>query len=86
MGNPKGFLEVERKVSGYRPTNERIRDFSEVEQSLDEQDRKAQASRCMDCGVPFCQWGCPVRNISRFNGDLPGCVVYNGSLFINRKH
>ncbi len=62
MGNPKGFLEVERKESGYRPVNERIHDFSEVEQKLDEQDRKAQASRCMDCGVPFCQWGCPIMN------------------------
>ncbi len=62
MGNPKGFMQVGRKVAGYRPLNERIYDYGEVEQTLNEQDRKDQASRCMDCGVPFCQWGCPVRN------------------------
>jgi glutamate synthase (NADPH/NADH) small chain len=62
MGNPKGFMQIGRKVAGYRPLNERIDDFSEVEQTLNEQDRKDQASRCMDCGVPFCQWGCPVMN------------------------
>jgi glutamate synthase (NADPH) small chain len=62
MGNPKGFLEVDRKPAGYRPVNERIRDYSEVEQVLDEKDRRDQASRCMDCGVPFCSWGCPINN------------------------
>lgn len=62
MGNPKGFLEVKRKEGGNRPVSERILDFSEVEQTLDEEDRRLQASRCMDCGVPFCQWGCPVMN------------------------
>ena len=62
MGNPKGFIQIARKVAGYRPLNERTSDFGEVEQTLNEQDRKDQASRCMDCGVPFCQWGCPVMN------------------------
>ncbi len=62
MGNPKGFMQVSRKNAGYRPIHERTSDYSEVEQTLNEQDRKAQASRCMDCGVPFCQWGCPVMN------------------------
>lgn len=62
MGNPKGFLEIERKISGYRPVNERTKDFSEVEQTLNEKDRRAQAERCMDCGIPFCQWGCPIMN------------------------
>ena len=42
--------------------NERIYDFGEVEQTLDFQDRKLQASRCMDCGVPFCHWACPLGN------------------------
>lgn len=60
MGNPKGFIEIEKKVGGYRPVNERIFDFGEVEQTLNEQDRINQASRCMDCGVPFCHWACPV--------------------------
>lgn len=62
MGNPKGFIQIQRKVAGYRPLNERTSDFGEVEQTLNEQDRRDQASRCMDCGVPFCQWGCPVMN------------------------
>jgi len=60
MGNPKGFIEIPKKESGYRPVNERIYDFGEVEQTLNEKDRKDQASRCMDCGVPFCHWACPV--------------------------
>ena len=62
MGDPKGFLKIQRKVAGYRPLNERTSDYGEVEQTLNEQDRRDQASRCMDCGVPFCQWGCPVMN------------------------
>jgi glutamate synthase (NADPH/NADH) small chain len=62
MGNPKGFLVLARKAAGYRPLNERTSDYGEVEQTLNENDRRDQASRCMDCGVPFCQWGCPVMN------------------------
>jgi glutamate synthase (NADPH/NADH) small chain len=62
MGNPKGFITIRRKQAGYRPLHERVKDFSEVEQTLDDKDRRDQASRCMDCGVPFCQWGCPVMN------------------------
>jgi len=62
MGDPKGFMKVSRKESGYRPVDERVRDFSEVEQVLDEGDRREQASRCMDCGVPFCHWACPIMN------------------------
>ena len=60
MADPKGFIKVARKTSGYRPLNERIYDYGEVEQTLNEEDRRLQASRCMDCGVPFCHWGCPV--------------------------
>ncbi|MCG6186489.1 glutamate synthase subunit beta [Maribellus maritimus] len=60
MGDPKGFMTVPRKEAGYRPTKERIYDYGEVEQTLNEKDRQLQASRCMDCGIPFCHWGCPV--------------------------
>ncbi|MGV8091266.1 MAG: glutamate synthase subunit beta [Mangrovibacterium sp.] len=60
MGDPKGFIKVARKTSGYRPLHERIYDYGEVEQTLNEEDRRLQASRCMDCGIPFCHWGCPV--------------------------
>ncbi|MFR9603863.1 MAG: glutamate synthase subunit beta [Rikenellaceae bacterium] len=62
MGNPKAFLTIKRKEAGYRPIHERINDFGEVEQTLNEDDRKLQASRCMDCGVPFCHWSCPLGN------------------------
>lgn len=60
MGDPKGFMTVPRKEAGYRPRKERIYDYGEVEQTLNEKDRQLQASRCMDCGIPFCHWGCPV--------------------------
>jgi glutamate synthase (NADPH) small chain len=60
MGDPKGFIKIARKESGNRPVHERVNDFGEVEQTLNEEDRKLQASRCMDCGVPFCNWACPV--------------------------
>ena len=62
MGNPKAFITIPRKDAGYRPVNERIYDFGEVEQTLNREDRKLQASRCMDCGIPFCHWGCPLGN------------------------
>jgi glutamate synthase (NADPH/NADH) small chain len=62
MGNPKAFLEIHRQEAGYRPIQDRIHDFSEVEQTLNTRERKLQASRCMDCGVPFCHWACPLGN------------------------
>lgn len=62
MGNPKAFLEIHRQEAGYRPIHDRIHDFGEVEQTLNTKERKAQASRCMDCGVPFCHWACPLGN------------------------
>ncbi|MBO8448183.1 MAG: glutamate synthase subunit beta [Bacteroidetes bacterium] len=62
MGNPKAFLTVPRQEAGYRPIHDRILDFGEVEQTLNTSDRKLQASRCMDCGVPFCHWACPLGN------------------------
>jgi len=62
MGNPKAFLTVPRKEAGYRPIHDRIHDFGEVEQTLNINDRRLQASRCMDCGVPFCHWACPLGN------------------------
>ncbi len=74
MGNPKAFLTIKRKEAGYRPVHERIADFGEVEQTLNEDDRKLQASRCMDCGVPFCHWSCPLGNRQPEWQDL----VYKG--------
>ncbi|KAA6331649.1 Glutamate synthase [NADPH] small chain [termite gut metagenome] len=62
MGDSKAFLTIPRKEAGYRPVHERIGDFGEVEQTLNSHDRKEQAARCMDCGVPFCHWACPLGN------------------------
>ena len=62
MGKLKAFMEVPRLEAGYRPVHDRIHDFGEVEQTLNSHDRKLQASRCMDCGVPFCHWACPLGN------------------------
>ena len=62
MGNPKAFLDVRRQEAGYRPIHDRIHDFGEVEQTLNTRERKLQASRCMDCGVPFCLWARPLGN------------------------
>ena len=62
MGNPKAFLTINRKEAGYRPIEERKYDFGEVEQTLNAEDRRLQASRCMNCGVPFCHWACPLGN------------------------
>ena len=62
MGNPKAFMTIPRKEAGYRLISERIHDHGEVEQILNREDRKQQASRCMDCGIPFCHWACPLGN------------------------
>lgn len=62
MGDSKAFLHIPRQEAGYRPVHERITDFSQVAQTLNSHERKLQASRCMDCGVPFCHWACPLGN------------------------
>jgi glutamate synthase (NADPH/NADH) small chain len=62
MGNPKAFMTIPRKEAGYRLISERIHDHGEVEQILNREDRKQQASRCMDCGIPLCHWACPLGN------------------------
>jgi glutamate synthase (NADPH/NADH) small chain len=63
MADITGFIKIKRKEAGNRPIHERIYDFSEVEQTLNSEDRRLQASRCMDCGIPFCHWSCPVDNL-----------------------
>jgi len=70
MADPKGFLNIKRKEAGNRPVQERVYDYSEVEQILNSEDRRLQASRCMDCGIPFCHWGCPVDNLIPEWNDL----------------
>jgi glutamate synthase (NADPH/NADH) small chain len=70
MADINGFLKIKRKEAGNRPLNERISDHSEVEQVLNSEDRMLQASRCMDCGIPYCHWACPVDNLIPEWNDL----------------
>ena len=70
MADINGFLKIKRKDAGNRLVHERICDHSEVEQTLNSEDRMLQASRCMDCGIPFCHWGCPVDNLIPEWNDL----------------
>jgi len=68
MGKPTGFLEVSRRDRDYQPPQERLRNYREFVNPLPTQELVAQASRCMDCGIPFCHNGCPVNNqIPDFN-------------------
>jgi NAD(P)H-dependent glutamate synthase small subunit len=75
MSKAKGFLEYTRQSAGYRPVEVRVGDYKEIEIPLTPEAIKQQASRCVDCGIPFCHGtGCPIRNnIPEFN-DL----VYQG--------
>jgi glutamate synthase (NADPH/NADH) small chain len=77
MGNAKAFLTINRKEAGYRPIVDRIADFGEVEQTLNSEDRILQASRCMECGVSFCHWACPLGNLIPDWQDL----LYKGRWF-----
>ena len=70
MTDITGFLKIKKKEAGNRPPQERIHDFSEIEQVLNSEDRMLQAARCMDCGIPFCHWGCPVDNLIPEWNDL----------------
>jgi glutamate synthase (NADPH/NADH) small chain len=73
-------MKIGMKPAGNRPIHERIEDYSEVEQVLNSEDRMLQASRCMDCGIPFCHWGCPVDNLIPewndllYRGDWKGAI------------
>lgn len=60
MGDIKGFLEVKRKTQGLRPVCQRLKDYCEVCVVPKQGHSQEQASRCMDCGTPFCHWGCPI--------------------------
>ncbi|MDG2496247.1 MAG: glutamate synthase subunit beta [Alphaproteobacteria bacterium] len=74
MGKPTAFLEFDRQDREYLPPEDRLQNFNEFIVPLDEQDLKQQASRCMDCGVPYCHNGCPVNNQIPDWNDL----VYTG--------
>jgi glutamate synthase (NADPH/NADH) small chain len=70
MGDPRGFLKVKRESGGCRPVRERVLDYQPVAKLRPEAVSKEQASRCMDCGTPFCHWGCPLGNFIPEWNDL----------------
>ncbi len=72
MGTDTGFMEYDRSDPGYRPVEERLRDYRDVALHLSDEDIGVQATRCMDCGIPFCHgYGCPVTNmIPEFNDNV----------------
>jgi glutamate synthase (NADPH/NADH) small chain len=70
VADPKGFLRVARHKAGERPVAERIHDWRETTLPEDEAAVRAQASRCMDCGIPFCHQGCPLANLIPEWNDL----------------
>ena len=74
MGDSKAFISTPREVSKKRPVSERIHDWKEVYLPMAPDTLKTQASRCMDCGVPFCHNGCPLGNLIPDWNDL----VYKG--------
>ena len=75
MGKPTGFLEFERLSEAYEPADKRLRHYHEFVVRLTDADAKVQGARCMDCGIPFCNNGCPVNNsIPDFND-----AVYRGN-------
>jgi glutamate synthase (NADPH/NADH) small chain len=75
MGKPTGFLEYERLAEAYEPAKSRRHHYREFVLRLSEDDVKTQGARCMDCGIPFCNNGCPVNNIIPDWNDL----VYRGN-------
>jgi glutamate synthase (NADPH/NADH) small chain len=70
MGKTTGFMEYERIEEGYKPVPERLKHYKEFVIGLDEGQAKVQSARCMDCGTPFCNNGCPVNNIIPDFNDL----------------
>lgn len=75
MGKPTGFLEFDRVSEGYAPVEQRLKHYQEFVAHLSDAEAKQQGARCMDCGIPFCNNGCPVNNIIPDWNDL----VYRGN-------
>ena len=70
MGKITGFMELERIPELYQPPKERVNHYREFVLALDDESASKQGARCMDCGIPFCQSGCPVNNIIPDWNDL----------------
>jgi glutamate synthase (NADPH/NADH) small chain len=80
MANPRGFLEVHRVPAPERSPQERVRDYGEIYQTLPEAELQHQASRCMDCGVPFCNNACPLGNLIPDWNDLARVGDWKGAI------
>ncbi len=74
MGKPSGFMEFKRLNEAYLPVDQRLKNYNEFVQTLTDEQSKVQGARCMDCGIPFCNNGCPINNIIPDWNDL----VYRG--------
>src|SRR6202008_3127876 len=70
MGKVTGFMEYERVEEGYAPVQTRLKHYKEFVIALEVDQAKVQAARCMDCGTPFCNSGCPVNNVIPDFNDL----------------
>ncbi|MGI8649787.1 MAG: glutamate synthase subunit beta [Rubrobacter sp.] len=74
MGDPKAFIKLGRKPAPDRDVRERVGDYRHIHDHMSEDELRGQASRCMDCGIPFCNTGCPLGNLIPDWNDL----VYRG--------
>ncbi len=81
MADPRGFLNIEQQKPIPRPVFHRIKDYNEVYNLLPAEGTRAQASRCMDCGVPFCHTGCPLGNLIPDWNDLVHRNRWSGGSF-----
>ncbi|WP_300453939.1 glutamate synthase subunit beta [Accumulibacter sp.] len=75
MGKPTGFIEYQRLTEAYEPAGSRLKHYREFVRALTDEQASVQGARCMDCGIPFCNTGCPVNNIIPDWNDL----VYRGN-------
>ena len=75
MGKPTGFMKRQRLSEAYEPAEARLKHYREFVATLNDEQASVQGSRCMDCGIPFCNSGCPVNNIIPDWNDL----VYRGN-------
>ncbi|AJA48226.1 glutamate synthase small chain [Clostridium pasteurianum DSM 525 = ATCC 6013] len=73
MGKTTGFKEYKRKTAKKRPVKDRIKDYKQIYLPMKEEELKEQGARCMECGTPFCSWGCPLGNLMPDFNDM----VYN---------
>ena len=80
MGKVTGFLEFERLEEGYLPVENRVKNYKEFVLHLSDEEAKLQGARCMDCGIPFCQNGCPINNIIPDWNDLVYSQNWRGAI------